>query len=217
MKKMYHKLRKGFTLIELLVTMAIFINVITIATGALYSAQAVNTRLEQTQTVLDGVNLATEVIVRDIRYGSNFYCDNSSSVPLPVPTLRKSCPYSAGGGNVLVFKPTTALAGTTNQNADRVAYYLSNGVLYKNEYPSGGTMRTYQVTASNVSIGTLAFYATGLNSSLGTPSVDYGSLSDNNQPLITLVISGVTIPQKRSVQPVTFSLQTSASSRTLDK
>jgi prepilin-type N-terminal cleavage/methylation domain-containing protein len=33
---------RGFTLVELLVTMAIFISVITIATGALYSAQAVN-------------------------------------------------------------------------------------------------------------------------------------------------------------------------------
>jgi type II secretory pathway pseudopilin PulG len=217
MKKNPHTFTKGFTLIELLVTMAIFINVITIATGALYSAQAVNTRLEQTQTVLDGVNLATEVIVRDIRYGSNFYCDNSLSVPTPVPTLRKSCPYSTGGGNVLIFKPTTALSGTTDQSLDRVAYYLSNGILYKNEYPSGGVVKTYQITASDVSIGTLAFYATGLNSSLGLPSVDYASTADNNQPLITLIISGVTIPQKKSVQPVTFSLETSASSRTLDK
>lgn len=217
MKKNSFKFIKGFTLIELLVTMAIFINVITIATGALYSAQAVNTRLEQTQTVLDGVNLATEVIVRDIRYGSNFYCDNSLSVPTPVPTLRKSCPYASGGGNILVFKPTTPLVGSTDPTADRVAYYLSNGILYKNEYPSGGTMKTYQITASNVSIGTLAFYATGLNSSLGSPSVDYASTADNNQPLITLIISGVTIPQKKSVQPVTFSLETSASSRTLDK
>jgi type II secretory pathway pseudopilin PulG len=217
MKNFYLQASRGFTLIELLVTMAIFINVITIATGALYSAQAVNTRLEQTQVVLDGVNLATEVIVRDIRYGSNFYCDNSPSVPSPVPTLRKSCPFGTGGGNILVFKPTTALAGTTNQNADRVAYYLSNGILYKNEYPSGGPVRTYQITASNVAVGTLAFYATGLNSSFGSPSVDYGSVSDTNQPLITLVISGVTIPQKKSTPAVAFSLQTSASSRTLDR
>lgn len=217
MIQFHHQLKRGFTLIELMVTMAIFLNVITIATGALYSAQAVNSRLEQTQTVLDGVNLATEVIVRDIRYGSNFYCDSSPSIPTPIPTLRKSCPYNTGGGNILVFKPTVALAGTTDSNLDRVAYYLSNGVLYKDEYPSGGTMKTYQITASNVSIGTLAFYATGLNSSIGAPSVDYASVSDLNQPLITLVISGVTIPQKKSVQPVTFSLQTSASSRTLDR
>lgn len=217
MKKFPFISTQGFTLIELLVTMAIFINVITIATGALYSAQAVNSRLEQTQTVLDGVNLATEVIVRDIRYGANFYCDNVLSVPTPIPLLRKSCPYSSGGGNIIVFQPTTPLAGTTDPTSDRVAYYLSNGILYKNEYPSGGTVKTYQITASNVSIGTLAFYATGLNSSLGSPTVDYASVSDDNQPLITLIISGVTIPQKKSVQPVTFSLETSASSRILDK
>ena len=217
MKHFFPQSLSGFTLIELLVTMAIFINVITIATGALYSAQHVNVLLEQTQTVLDGVNLASEVIVRDIRYGTNFYCDNSLSVPTPVPTLRKSCPYSTGGGNILVFKPMIALTGSTDASKDRVAYYLANGILYKNEYPFGAPMRTYQITSSDVTIGTLAFYATGTNSSLGDPSIDYGSVSDNNQPLITIVISGVTIPKKINVQAVTFSLQTSASSRTLDR
>ncbi len=202
---------RGFTLIELLVSMAIFISVITIATGALFSAQVVNTRLEQTQAVLDGVNLATEVIVRDMRYGASFYCD--TSIPFPMTTVRKSCEYPTGG-TVLIFKPTVSLAGTANHNLDRVAYYLSGGVLYKDEYPSGGTTRTSQITASDVNIQKLSFYATGLNSTAGT--VDYAGASDYNQPLITMVISGVTIPRKKTTQPVTFSVQTSASSRALD-
>ncbi len=202
---------QGFTLIELMVTMAIFISVMTIAVGALFSAQVVNTRLEQTQAILDGVNLATEVIVRDIRYGSNFYCD--TAIPFPMTTLRKGCIYPSGG-TVLIFRPTLALTGSTNQTLDRVAYYLSNGVLYKDEYPYGGTMRTYQITATDVNIQNLAFYATGLNSTTGTS--DYASVSDYNQPLITMVISGVTIPTKKTVQPVTFSVQTSGSSRALD-
>lgn len=202
---------QGFTLIELMVTMAIFISVMTIAVGALFSAQVVNTRLEQTQAILDGVNLATEVIVRDIRYGSNFYCD--TSIPFPMTAVRKGCIYPAVG-NVLIFRPTLSLAGSTNETLDRVAYYLSNGVLYKDEYPYGGTTRTYQITSTDVNIQTLAFYATGLNSTTG--SSDYASLSDYNQPLITMVISGVTIPTKKTVQPVTFSVQTSGSSRALD-
>lgn len=212
MKHMYrHQSLKGFTLVELLVTMAIFIVVITIATGALFSAQVVNTRLEQTQAVLDGVNLATEVIVRDMRYGSNFYCD--TSIPFPMTTLRKGCLYS-GGGTVLIFRPTIGLVGTTDQTRDRVAYYLSNGVLYKNEYPYGGTMRTHQITSSDVNITSLTFYGTGLNSTTG--GTDYAGTSDQNQPLITMIISGVTIPRKATIQPVTFSVQTSASSRSLD-
>lgn len=202
---------RGFTLVELMVTMAIFISVITIATGALFSTQVVNTRLEQTQTILDGVNLATEVIVRDIRYGSNFYCD--TAIPFPMTSQRKGCVHPSGG-TVLIFRPTIAIPGTTNASLDRVAYYLSNGILYKNEYPYGGTMRTYQITSSDVDIKTLSFYATGLNSTTGAS--DYAGISDNNQPLITMVISGVTIPRKKTIPPVTFSVQTSGSSRALD-
>lgn len=202
---------KGFTLIELMVTMAIFIGVMTIAVGALFSAQVVNTRLEQTQEVLDGVNLATEVIVRDMRYGSNFYCD--TSIPFPMTAVRKNCAYPSPG-TVLIFRPTIALAGTADQNLDRVAYYLSNGILYKDEYPSGASKRTYQITSTDVNVQTLSFYATGLNSTTG--GSDYAGASDYNQPLITMIISGVTIPRKKTVQPVKFSVQTSASSRALD-
>lgn len=202
---------RGFTLVELLVTMAIFISVITIATGALFSAQVVNTRLEQTQAILDGVNLATEVIVRDMRYGSNFYCD--TSIPFPMTTVRKNCAYPSGG-TVLIFRPTIAIPGTSDQTKDRVAYYLQNGVLFKNEYPYGGSMKTYQITSGDVNITDLHFYSTGLNTTTG--SSDYASTYDYNQPLITMVISGVTIPKKKTIQPVTFSVQTSATSRALD-
>ncbi len=198
---------RGFTLVELLVAMAIFVFVITIATGALFSAQAVNGKLEQTQNVLDGVNLSVELLVRDIRYGSNFWC-GTGSVPAVVPTTRNSCPSS--GGNVLVFRPSIALSGTTDQTQDRVAYYLSNGVLYKSEYPYGVSSRTFQITSGDVKISTLAFFSKGYESSYDT-SVDY------NQPITTIVLSGTTIPLKITAKPVQFSIQTSASSRVLDK
>lgn len=203
---------RGFTLIELLVTMGVFTLVIVIASGALFSAQAINTRLEQTQTILDGMNLTTELVVRDIRYGSNFYCSSGSSVPTPVPTTRQDCPYSTGGGggSVLVFRPTLALSGSSDPTQDRVAYYVNNGTLYKNEYPSGGAVRTYQITTTDVNVSSLKFYAKGTKNS-GDASADY------NQPVITIAISGRTIPTKRTVQPITFNIETTASTRTLDQ
>jgi prepilin-type N-terminal cleavage/methylation domain-containing protein len=200
---------RGFTLIELLVTMALFTFVITIATGALFSAQAINTRLEQTQNVLDGVNLATELMVRDIRYGSNFYCASGNSVPLPLPTTRQDCAYPTGG-SVLVFRPTAGLTGSTDVSQDRVAYFLSNNILYKTEFPFGGSSRTSQITTDSVKINTLTFFAKGLPTSLDT-SADY------NQPVVTTVISGTTVPPKASVAAVNFTIETSASARTLDK
>lgn len=200
---------KGFTLIELMVSMAIFTSVAVIAVGALFSAQAINERLEQTQNILDGVNLSTEMIVRDVRYGSIFYCTTGSAVPEPVPSTRLDCEYP-DGGSVLVFRPNLGLSGTTDQSQDRVAYYLSNNVLYKNEYPYGAASRTYQITSNDVRINSLAFYVKGAASSLDA-SPDY------NQPVITLVLAGVTVPQKASQLPVSFTIETTASSRTLDR
>lgn len=201
----------GFTLVELLVTMAIFITVITIATGALFSAQAINVRLEQTQIILDEMNLATEVMVRDLRYGTTFYCD--TAVQSTAPLLRKSCTYPAGG-TVLSFRPAVQLTGSDNQLNDRVAYYVSGGVLYKREYPSSASSRTFQLTSSNLNVSNLTFFVTGAHSSTGTN--DAGALSDTNQPLITVVVSGVTVPMRRNMVAVPFSIETSASSREID-
>lgn len=202
-----HLSPRGFTLVELLVTMAIFMSVLTIAVGALFSAQVVNTRLEQTQSVLDGVNLATEVIIRDIRYGSQFYC--ATVLPNPAVVPPQECTYPTSG-TVLVFRPTIALPGTTDPDNDRVAYYLSNGMIYKNIYPYGGVMQTQQISSNDVDIDKLAFYSEGLKPSTGAGA-------DNNQPLITMVLAGLTIPRKATAEPVSFSVQTSGSSRTLDR
>jgi prepilin-type N-terminal cleavage/methylation domain-containing protein len=203
---------RGFTLVELLVAMAIFITVITIATGALFSAQAINVRLEQTQVILDEVNLATEMMVRDIRYGTTFYCDTTSP-GASVPTSRKSCAHPAGG-TVLIFRPAVALSGSTNQLNDRIAYYISNGILYKKEYSSGGEVRTFQMTSSSINVSNLTFFVTGAQSTTGTN--DFSSLSDINQPLVTILISGMTVPRRSNIPPVPFSVETSASSREID-
>lgn len=202
---------RGFTLVELMVTMAIFITVITIATGALFSAQAVNVRLQQTQVILDEVNLVMEMMVRDIRYGATFYCD--TSVPSSAPLTRRSCQYP-NGGTVLIFRPVTILSGSTDQLKDRVAYYVENSVLYKREYPFGQASRTFQLTSADIKISKLSFYAIGVQSVSGTN--DYTAQSDMDQPLMTVVVSGTTVPQKAGVSPVTFRIQSSASSRGID-
>ncbi len=198
---------RGFTLVELLISMAIFTSVITIATGALFSAQAINARLEQTQLILDGVNQAVEVMARDIRYGSDFHCDTvipSSSVP----SNSVSCPYS-NGGSVIVFKPAVPLSGSTLPDSDRISYYLSNGVIYKDEYKEGNISNkiTYQITPSDVNISNLSLYVNGAEDTTS------GNLS---QPLVTLVVYGLTTPARKNVQPVQFTVQTSISARALD-
>jgi prepilin-type N-terminal cleavage/methylation domain-containing protein len=195
---------KGFTLVELLVVLALFTTVMTIASGALFSAQESNTKLQQTQVILDGVNLAMEEMIRDIRYGSMYFC--TGTVPETIPAAQ-SCAYP-NGNTVLIFKPSTALT-INNSSNDRVAYYISNGVIYKKYYPEGIVSSAVQVTTSDVSVEQLSFYVKGAENTGATPP-DYA------QPVITLSISGVTKPSNPKVLPVRFSVQTSASSRKLD-
>ncbi len=195
---------KGFTIVELLVVLALFTTVITIATGALFSAQAINTKLQQTQIILDGVNLAMEEMIRDMRYSSVFYC--SSTVP-QTPPNRQNCAYP-NGGSAIVFKPATGLTANNSSN-DRVAYYLSSGVLYKQTFPEGVAGTPLQVTTSDVRIEGLTFYLKGAEAtSAGTP--------DYVQPVITVALSGVTRPTQPHVTPVHFTVQTTTSSRKLD-
>ena len=197
---------KGFSLVELLVAVSIFSIIAVVAMGALYSVQNANTKTQQAQVILDGMNLSMEQMVRDIRYGSIFHCDNV------IPTInnissapffnRADCVFPASSGNVLVFKPSNSLIST-----DRISYYLSNGSIMKLDpkVSSSGV----QITSNDVKIKTLNFFVEGTNSSQAVPA-------DYDQPLITIVISGVTIQSKVGVAPVKFSLQTSVSARLLD-
>lgn len=207
---------KGFTLVELLVASSIFVSVLTIAIGALFSAQGINTRLQETQTILDGVNLATEVMTRDIRYGASFSCVNATPTPI-TNAIEQSCDHQSGsGGTMLIYKPTAKLTGSTDASKDRIVYYAASttisgrvvGVIYREEHPFGvPTYKTYQITPTDVNIRNLKFFVHGAESSL---------TGDFDQPIITTVISGVTIPSKKSIDPVTFNIQTSNTARGLD-
>lgn len=192
---------KGFTLIELMVVIALFTTIMTISIGALYSAQAINTKLQQTQIILDGVNLATEEIIRDIRYGLIFYC--TDTVPTVSPDRMDCYP---NGNTVLVFKPGNALT-SAKSSSDRIVYYISNGSIFKKEFPEGVPSTPIQITVSNVVIDKLTFYVKGSG---------LVSSGDYIQPVITLAITGTTKPSNGNVAPVTFSVETSSSARALD-
>jgi prepilin-type N-terminal cleavage/methylation domain-containing protein len=230
---------RGFTLVELLVSSAIFSAVLVIAVGSLFTAQTVNTRLQETQVILDSVNLATEVLSRDLRYGSEFHCDTvapskDGAIDIPVNgqgtsrdfSLRTGCGYIPGystGGGVVVFKPVGALKGTTNASLDRIVYKkITNtlpsgrivGAVVRQEFPYGSPVREYQITASDVDVTSFTMYVKGANSTVGVYDTD--SVTDNDQPTITLSLSGMTIPGDPRTEPVKFDISTSVSPRGLD-
>ena len=200
--------REGFTLVELLVVLGLFTSIATLSLGALFNAQTINGRLQETQAILDNINLSTQTVIRDIRFGSDFYA--TSTLPASVPIVRRNCIY--GGPDVcsvLIFRSSDAV-----NSLDRVAYYVKSGVLYKDSYPKVGTAETLQMTSDEVTIKSLTFYVKGANTSDG--SSDEFGLIDYEQPLIIMLLTGVTKPSTRSIAPVTFSIQTSMSARELD-
>lgn len=201
-------LSRGFTLVELLVVLGLFSMISVLSLGALFNAQKINGRLQETQSIIDNINLSTQTITRDVRFGSEFYCD--TTLPATVPTVRRNCVYGVGvaAGKALIFRPSES-----TDYRDRVAYYVSNGILFKDEYPFGKASSTLQMTSDDVTITNLAFYVDGAQSSDG--SVDFGGVTDLKQPIVTLLLSGKTNPASGGTS-ISFSVQTSISARDVD-
>ncbi len=197
----------GFTLVELLVSSAIFSSVIVIATGALFSAQAINTRLQQTHIILDGVNL----------YGSAFHCgDTYTEVNFE---KRKNCPLSISPvgtvGRALIFRPSDAVDVN-----DRDAYFIENNIIYKNSCIANGGACVWgtpaQITGSNVRIDTLSFFVSGANTAYGDTEDD-SSQTDTLQPVVTVIIGGTTLTAgTKTTQPVKFRVQSTSVARGID-
>jgi prepilin-type N-terminal cleavage/methylation domain-containing protein len=214
---------RGFTLVEILVVLGLFSSIMTIASGALFTTQAVNVRLQKSQSELDNASLSLETIARDIRYGAEFHCASSatktgSDVVDTNMTMRRDCPFATTspylpGANYLFFKPSNA-----SSSGDRVVYYATTtngiGVVYKKEYFSGKATSTYRITSDEVNIKSLSYYVTGAYTS--DASNDVGNKRDHTQPLVTLILSGETIAS-RNASSTSFAVETSISPRVLDK
>ncbi len=201
---------QGYSLVEILVVLGLFSSIATLSLGALFNAQSVNARLQETQAILDNINLSSQTVTREIRFGSDFYC--STTLPTSqsvVPTQRKNCEEGTTPGTILIFRPSDA----TNE-LDRVAYYVSNGVLFKDVYPYLGSTTVLQMTSDDVNITSFRVNVNGANTSTGEN--DVSNAIDYAQPLIRIYLTGKTRPAKASTPPATFDIQTAVSARELD-
>lgn len=197
---------KGFSLVEILVVLGLFSSIATLSLGSLFNAQAINAHLQETQAVLDNVNLSVQTITRDIRFGSNFVCISSAAYLYQVQATPHNCTYSGAPGGVIGFEPGDAASST-----DRNAYYVDNGVLYKKEFhgnpinPASTTIM--QMTSNDVDVKSLTFYVEGAEPS---------TAGDYKQPLVMMLISGATKPSSITVAPVEFNLEIAMSGRQPD-
>lgn len=214
---------RGFTLVELIVAVGLFATVSVIAVGALFQAQSINAKMQQTHIMLDGINLSIESITRDIRYGRQFHCTNHSDtemlgnldIDLTGYRLRNNCLYTpdsgSSGGNTLVLGQSGANAGTN----DRYIYYLYNGRIMKWE-GDHLTGTSTPITSDDVEIEYLKFFVSGAESTSFDQNLTGVAEVTPEQPVITVVIVGVTKPIKIGIQKVYFKLQTTVIPREID-
>jgi len=205
----FKKKIKAFSLVEILVVLGLFSSIATLALGSLFNVQAINGRLQETQAILDNVNLSLQTVTRDIRFGSDYYCTSTSTPLQAVPSVRRNCTKDDGGGTMLIFKPDDAVNAL-----DRVAYFVQNGTLYREEYDYGAQPALSQMTAKDVVIQTLMFYVDGADTADG--SNDENDAFDFKQPFVTLLISGKSVPANVERKPVVFNVETGISPREFD-
>jgi type II secretory pathway pseudopilin PulG len=58
---------QGYSLVEILMVLGLFSGIATLSLGALFNAQSVNTKLLETQTILDNMNLSLQTVRRAMR------------------------------------------------------------------------------------------------------------------------------------------------------
>lgn len=109
------KLNSGFTLVEMIVAIAVFAQVMLVATGSLLSIIAANQKAQALQTVMNNLNFALDTMARDMRTGYHYAYPAVSSLPSTCSTkLGESISFTNQDGDALVY-----CLNTSSQTIDR--------------------------------------------------------------------------------------------------
>ena len=116
-------IEKGFTLIELLVATSIFSIVAVGAISILLGSQTAYKRISNNRMAIDNINLVLDSMSREIKFGSNYGCINTSGnffLSSNYPSFDSSTIFGDSvdtNCNALVFTPQGA-------SSTRIVYYL---------------------------------------------------------------------------------------------
>ncbi len=69
--------QRGFTLLEMIISLAIFTIVALIAIGAILKIMDANRKSLSLKTAINNLNFALESMSREMRVGSNYFCDDN--------------------------------------------------------------------------------------------------------------------------------------------
>lgn len=192
----------GFTLIEMLVALSLFTIVVTIAVGAFLSLIGASKSVQGEQSVITTLTFVLDSMTREIRTGTNYYCNTRSVLDDPSQVSTSTVRDCATGSDGLSFVEAGSSI-TTGAASARIAYYYDN---------SSSTNRTIMrkvgngapqsIVSDGITVTNAQFFVTG--------STRLGSGTDTNQPTVTIVL------EARDENGATTTLQTTVTQRELD-
>lgn len=160
-KKEKNKFVSGFTLIELMVASSLFLVVMLIVSGSIFSVFNANNKSKNLRSVMDNLNLTLESMTRTIRFGNNYNCGSTGDISKP-----QDC---ASGAPSLTITDVTGnqVTYSTSTSATRISRTIG--------------ANTYYITSPDLTLTYLRFFVLG--------SAPYTS-ADTRQPRIVIVASG---------------------------
>ncbi len=173
--------KRGFSLIEVLVSLSLFAVVMTISVGILLVLIDANARAQNLQTIMTNLSFALDGITREIRTGSDYFCDSYSNLPTSATSTR-NC--AAGGAAIAFNEGGQSLTGNTPNDSRRIAVRLNNGVLERRLGNGDGDANVNEpqdwsaLTSPSVVITDLRF------------NVDGATRGDAISPRVTLFLEG---------------------------
>jgi|AntRauTorcE11898_2_1112593.scaffolds.fasta_scaffold09984_1 prepilin-type N-terminal cleavage/methylation domain-containing protein len=217
----------GFTLIEMIVSLALFSVVMTIAVGALLVLIASNRQLQDEQAVLTNLSFALDSMTREIRTGTNYYCDSQSGQNAG-PSGRKIFSNNSANNSLDPNETEDCHEGNTGDDrftgiafveggqsvtgapGTKIVYFYDNNPDGDASTEDGALFRrisgesAQSIVSSNVVITDAEFFVTG-----SEPLTD-GELT---QPTVTIYIEAQVAD---TTNPKTYPIQTTVVQRTLD-
>ncbi|MCA9358724.1 type II secretion system protein [Candidatus Kaiserbacteria bacterium] len=211
--------QSGFTLIEMIVSLALFSTVITVSVGALLTLIATNQDLQNEQTVMTNLSFALDSMTRELRTGTNYYCDAQNS-----KNSGSSGEKIFRDGDALDFDPVQdCTSGNSNSRTYQGISFIEGGksitkiantrIVYFYDSTDGKIYRRISgqnaqpITSSDIYIQKAEFFVSG------SKPQSAGGAGINDQAVITVYIEAREID---GTEKDPYKMQTTVTQRTLD-
>ncbi len=132
--------KKGFTLLEMIVAIGVFSVAVLIAVSSFLNLESVEKKVQAGLEVQTNLRFALEIMAKEIRTGTSYHCSvDSGTDPVSCPAGLDYFVFKNAGGSTIIYR----------RNSDRI------------EKSSDGGATFQPLTASNVKVENLKFYAVG--------------------------------------------------------